>query len=175
MFILIGLGGNPNLLESGGAFEGLPFAEIVKDDGVGGWTTEAQIGPYEIANNPHPTALDTNPFSLYSTTSGHTVTDAGGNSLLAVDTSGVISHTAVFSNVMVEFPPTSGMMIPMQAVPTGMTVGPDNAQYIGQLTGFPFPVGGASVFRKEAGMPHAVHDDGFTNIMDVDFDSMGNM
>ncbi len=175
MFVLIGLGADPNALEAGGDLDGLPFAEIVKDDGMGGWTTEAQIGPYEIAVNPHPAAVDTNPFSLWSSTSGHTVTDAGGNSLLAVDTSGVVSYTAVFSDVLVEYPPMSGMMIPMQGVPTGMTVGPDGAQYIGQLTGFPFPVGGANVFRKEAGMPHAAHEAGFTNIMDVAFDSMGNM
>jgi hypothetical protein len=66
-------------------------------------------------------------------------------------------------------------MIPMQAVPTGVVVGPDSAHYISQLTGFPFPVGGANVFRKEAGMPYSVHESGFTNILDVDFDSMGNM
>ncbi len=76
---------------------------------------------------------------------------------------------------MVEFPPGSGMMIPMQAVPTGVVVCPDSAQYISQLTGFPFPVGGASVFRKPSGMPYAVHETGFTNILDVDFDSMDNM
>jgi hypothetical protein len=35
----------------------------------------------------------------------------------------------------------------MQAVPTSVAVAPDGAYYVGQLTGFPFPVGGARVFR----------------------------
>lgn len=175
MFVLIGLGTDPNVLEAGGDLDGLGFAQIVQDDGAGGFTPVVSIGPYEIASNPDGGALDTNPFALLSSTSGHTVADAGGNSLLQIDAGNNISATAVFPNVMVEFPPGSGMMIPMQAVPTGVVIGPDSAQYISQLTGFPFPVGGANVFRKPAGMPYAVHESGFTNILDVDFDSMGNM
>ena len=35
----------------------------------------------------------------------------------------------------------------MDAVPTSVTRGPDGALYVGQLTGFPFPVGGANVYR----------------------------
>jgi hypothetical protein len=175
MFILIGLGTDPSVLEAGGDLDGLGFAQIVQDDGAGGFTPVVPIGPYEIASNPDGGLLDTNPFALLSSTSGHVVADAGGNSLLQIDAGNTISATAVFPNVMVEFPPGSGMMIPMQAVPTGVVVGPDSAHYISQLTGFPFPVGGASVFRKEAGMPYTVDETGFTNILDVDFDSMGNM
>jgi hypothetical protein len=175
MFILIGLGTDPSVLEAGGDLDGLGFAQIVQDDGAGGFTPVVSIGPYEISDNPDGGQLDTNPFALLSSTSGHVVADAGGNSLLQIDAANVISATAVFPPVLTEFPPGSGNMIPMQAVPTGVVVGPDSAHYISQLTGFPFPVGGANVFRKEAGMPYSVHESGFTNILDVDFDSMGNM
>jgi hypothetical protein len=164
MFILIGLGTNPMVLEAGGDLDGLGFAQIVQDDGAGGFTPVVSIGPYEIANNPDGVALDTNPFALLSSTSGHTVADAGGNSLLEIDAANTISATAVF-------PDTPGY----QAVPTSLVIGPDSAQYIGQLTGFPFPVDAANVFRKVPGNPYSVHLTGFTNILDIDFDSMGNL
>jgi hypothetical protein len=175
MFVLIGLGTDPNVLEAGGDLDGLGFAQIVQDDGAGGFTPVVSIGPYEIANNPHPATVDTNPFALLSSTSGHTVADAGGNSILEIDAGLTISHTAVFPSIVMTnpFPPPD--TVPMQAVPTGLAIGPDGAQYISQLTGFPFPVDGANIFRKEAGVPYTVHESGFTNILDVDFDSMGNM
>ena len=164
MFILIGLGTDPSVLEAGGDLDGLGFAQIVQDDGAGGFTPVVSIGPYEISDNPDAGLLDTNPFALLSSTSGHVVADAGGNSLLEIDAANVISATAVF-------PDDPGW----QAVPTSVVIGPDGAQYIGQLTGFPFPVDGANVFRKEAGMPYTVHETGFTNILDIDYDSMGNL
>ena len=41
----------------------------------------------------------------------------------------------------------AGPDVPMQAVPTGVVRGPDGAIYVSQLTGFPFPIGGARIFR----------------------------
>lgn len=164
MFILIGLGTDPSVLETGGDLDGLGFAQIVQDDGAGGFTPVVSIGPYEISDNPDGGLLDTNPFSLVSSTTGHVVADAGGNSLLEIDAANVISATAVF-------PDDPGW----QAVPTSVVIGPDGDQYIGQLTGFPFPVDGANVFHKMAGIPYVIHESGFTNILGVDFDSLGNM
>jgi hypothetical protein len=57
---------------------------------------------------------------------------------------------------------------PMQAVPTGMAIGPDNQLYIGQLTGFPFPVGGANVYRFN-GTNLEEFATGFTNIIESCF------
>jgi hypothetical protein len=37
----------------------------------------------------------------------------------------------------------------MDTVPTGIAVGPDGALYVSTLTGFPFPEGGAVVYRME--------------------------
>jgi hypothetical protein len=36
-------------------------------------------------------------------------------------------------------------------VPNAVTIGPDGAYYVGQLTGFPFIPGAANVFRVPAG------------------------
>ncbi len=53
---------------------------------------------------------------------------------------------AVFHARLVDAPPFLGLppgtKIPMQAVPNSVVQGPDGAWYVGQLTGFPFPVGG---------------------------------
>ena len=56
----------------------------------------------------------------------------------------------------------------MEPVPTSIAEGPDGSLYVGQLTGFPFPVGGARVYRVPAGggTPTIVAE-GFTNIIDI--------
>ena len=59
--------------------------------------------------------------------------------------------------------------VPVQAVPTSVVVGPDGAYYVGQLTGAPFPVGGASVWRVVAGEEPTKYASGFTNIIGLDF------
>jgi sugar lactone lactonase YvrE len=64
----------------------------------------------------------------------------------------------------------------MQAVPTAIVEGPDGAYYMGQLTGFPFPIGGASVYRIDPRTGAAsVFATGFTNIMDLAFDKRGTL
>ena len=56
----------------------------------------------------------------------------------------------------------------MEAVPTSIAQGMDGSLYVGELTGFPFPVGGARVYRVPAngGTPVVVAE-GFTNIIDI--------
>jgi sugar lactone lactonase YvrE len=67
-------------------------------------------------------------------------------------------------------------MVPMQAVPTTVTTGPDGALYVGQLTGFPFPQGGARVYRvPAAGGTPDIYADGFTNIIDIAFGPDGSL
>ena len=70
--------------------------------------------------------------------------DAGGNSLLKVGKRGKVSTTAIFPNTNVPF---GGGEFSMDAVPTAAAKGPDGAIYVSQLTGFPFPKGGASIWR----------------------------
>jgi sugar lactone lactonase YvrE len=67
-------------------------------------------------------------------------------------------------------------MLSMDAVPTAVALGPDGNYYVGQLTGFPFPVGGASIFRVPAGggTPE-VFATGFTHIVDLTFAPDGSL
>jgi hypothetical protein len=65
--------------------------------------------------------------------------------------------------------------IPMQSVPTTVVVGPDGAYYVGELTGFPFPVGRARVYRVVPGHRPQVYARGFTNIIDIAFDGRGRL
>jgi hypothetical protein len=55
----------------------------------------------------------------------------------------------------------------MQAVPTSVAVGPDGALYVSQLTGFPFPANGASIFRVVPGRAPTVYASGLTNVTDL--------
>ena len=54
---------------------------------------------------------------------------------------------------MVDAPPFLGLppgaQMPMQSVPTSIVKGPDGAYYVGELTGFPFQVGAARVWRLD--------------------------
>ena len=155
-----------------------------------GWIVAASTGSnpipnidvafYETVNNPDNGALDSNPYSLVSDgEGGWVVSDAGMNALLHVDELGKITTLAVFGERLVEAPPFLGMpegsLIPMQAVPTGVVQGPDGAFYVGELTGFPFEVGSARVWRVTAAGEASVYAEGFTNIVDLAFDSQGSL
>jgi hypothetical protein len=102
------------------------------------------------------------------------VADAG-ECHLRVRTNGQIRTLATFPPRMVPAPPFLGLPpgsnIPMQTVPTTVVQGPDGWLYVGQLTGFPFPVGGAYIYRvpSQGGTPE-VAATGFTNIIDIAFD-----
>ena len=94
------------------------------------------------------------------------IADAGGNSLLQIDQTLQLSTLAVFENRMVPGP--GGAQVNMEPVPTSIAEGPDGSLYVGELTGFPFPVGGARIYRVPAGggTPTIVAE-GFTNIIDI--------
>jgi hypothetical protein len=62
----------------------------------------------------------------------------------------------------------------MQSVPTTVVEGPDGSLFVGELTGFPFPVGGARVYQVPAnGGTPVVLAEGFTNIIDIALDGTG--
>lgn len=63
----------------------------------------------------------------------------------------------------------------MQAVPTRVVVGPDGNYYVSQLTGFPFPVGGARIYQVTPDGEVSIHAEGFTNLGDIAFDGDGNL
>jgi hypothetical protein len=133
----------------------------------------ADIAGYEATANPDGGLPDSNPQSVLTTGGSELVADAGGNSLVRVSPSGRVSTVATFPDQLVDAPPDLGLppgtQIPMQAVPTGVVRGPDGAYYVGTLTGFPFQVGSARVFRVVPGKAPKIYATGFTNIIDLAF------
>jgi sugar lactone lactonase YvrE len=126
------------------------------------------IAGLEGSRDPDSAGADSNPYSVQA---GRltAVADAGGNTLVGVDERRRRSVLAVFPTRLVPLPPEfGGGEIPMQAVPDAVVRGPKGDLYVGQLTGFPFPKGGASVWRVPArgGTPTVVAE-GFTTIADI--------
>ena len=142
------------------------IGQLYKLNADGTSTAVADLAAFESASNPDAqqpgnATPDSDPNGLALTTDGGAVVaDAGANDLLAVDPSGKISVLAVFPVVFQAAPvdPTvspdpnaTPAMIPMDPVPTSVAIGPDGAYYVGTLTGFPFPKGGASVLKVVPG------------------------
>ena len=98
------------------------------------------IGPFGFS-----TTRITNPYDLAAAPSGgFFVSDAGVNSVLYVSEVGEISDYTVFPKRGVQGPAGP---IDIEAVPTGITLGPDNALYAATFTGHPYPEGEARVYR----------------------------
>jgi sugar lactone lactonase YvrE len=136
------------------------------DDGSG-LTPVVDIAGYETASNPDGAALDANPYSLVPAAEGAmVVSDAGGNALLNVTAEGELSTLTVFPNRDAQAP--DGSTIPLNPVPTGIASDANGDLVVGELTGFPFPVGGANVYTVSAdgGEPTSTLE-GFTNVIDV--------
>ncbi len=178
MYVLTGFGGDPDLRDPGGDLgeDGINFGQLVRVDNEGNWSNELDIAAYETANNPDGAQVDSNPYALLDTDDGFLVVDAGGNDLLDVTLNGNvqseaatvdISTVAVFPARMVEFPPDSGQMRSMDAVPTAVEMGPDGDYYVSELTGIPYPVGGANIYRVVPGEDPEVYLSGFTNVLDL--------
>jgi hypothetical protein len=157
----------------------------------------ADLGAYEAKYNPHPTEVDSNPFEVVDLGGGQAaVADAGGNDLLLVNKHGKVKNIAVLPDEPVstdnlktligcpDAPPDladlCGLpdMIPAEPVATSVAVGPDGAFYVGELKGFPAPVGESRVWRIEPNARNArcgssplcaVAFDGFTSVIDLRF------
>ncbi|MDA0351789.1 MAG: ScyD/ScyE family protein [Chloroflexi bacterium] len=132
--------------------------------------------------------LNSNPYDLVRATNGDIlVTDSGANAVLRVNaTTKAITPFAIFparENPL--FAGGNGIGGPfMDQVPTGITVGPDGAYYVATLTGFPFPTGGALVYRLADGNADgdALDDgestifvSGLTTATDLVFDGNGDL
>lgn len=171
LYVTVGLGANPAERAKFGAV-GKQFGQLwyVRDNGFK--LPAADIAGYEAANNPDRGEVDSNPYGLVAFPNKRIVADAGGNDLVeAVGIGGKqITTLAVFPDRLVPAPPIPNLppQIPMQSVPTSVAVGPNGSYFVGELTGFPFPVGGARVYKVVPGstIPQ-VYADGFTNIIDV--------
>jgi hypothetical protein len=131
---------------------------------------ERDVNPDKVVGNP---LVDTNPVDVEVHGLSMVYADAGGNALNKVNVLGRISNVALFPNRATDIPFPFGAM---QAVPTSVEIGRDGNYYVGQLTGFPFPVGGANVYKvgPRGGTPQVVAS-GFTMIMDLAFGKDGTL
>jgi len=164
-FITVGSGGDPALLQPFRQAN-VPFGRLLQVSLQGNITQLVDVAAYETLNNPDAGLPDSNAFGLDILSDRGVITDAGANALLQVAPNLAVSTLAVFPNRMVPGP--GGVPVPMQSVPTSVVEGPDRSLYVGELTGFPFPVGGARVYRvPAAGGTPVVVAEGFTNIIDI--------
>jgi hypothetical protein len=158
--------------------------ELIRLRPNGTWKPIANLLAYEVLNNPDQGKLSTgeddlsvNPYAVLALPHKRIVVDAGGNDLLSVAPDGKISTLAVFPPRFVQDPFSSGML-PMQSVPTSVALGPDGALYVGEFTGYPFPVGGARIYRVVPGEKHEepeIYAEGFTSVVDLVFEGDGSL
>jgi sugar lactone lactonase YvrE len=176
----IGFGGDPAARTVDFGPEGASLAHLARMNASGNWNLREDLGAYEAEVNPTADEEDSNPYGILALPGKEVVADAGANALNQVLTNGAISTLAIFPNRMADAPPflelPPGTQIPMDAVPTSVALGPDGSYYVGQLTGFPFPVGGANVYRVpvQGGTPE-VYAGGFTAVIDVAFGADGSL
>ncbi|MGH3900192.1 MAG: ScyD/ScyE family protein, partial [Pseudonocardiaceae bacterium] len=148
-----------------------------------GLTTIVDVAQYELGANPDgsstPDGRDSNPYSVAADGSGFLVSDAGGNTVYRVGRNGSIRPLVVLPVRSVPAPTFLGLppgaMTPMQAVPTAALRAPDGSYFVAELTGFPFPVGEARVYRVSAGGSPTIAATGFTNIIDIALDRHGRL
>jgi sugar lactone lactonase YvrE len=157
-YATVGLGGEDIAPSAFRAMMGQGFGRTVRFKPNGRWAYEDDIAAYEEANNPDGAVPDSNPYAILAQPGGHVVTDAGGNDLLRVRANGAMSTLAVF-------PARPGR--PTDAVPTSVTVGPDGAYYVGELSGAPFNVGDSHIYRVVPGQPPQEYGPTFSFIIDL--------
>lgn len=177
LYLIIGLGADPSVRADNEAGGPSQLGKLFRLDPESGDLTEiADVAGFETENNPDGGLVDSNPFMLaVGPDDSLAVTDAGANTLYRVDLDGTITTLAIFPD-RAELLPDGAAEIPMNAVPTGLWLGPEDSFYVGELTGFPFPVGGANVYRvNPGGSDPVLHSDGYTNIIDVAFAPNGDL
>ena len=171
-YVTIGLGGDPTKRDDYFGENGDNLDRLCRFIPSGKFGCSEDFGDYEAENNPDGFVPDSNAYGLLALPGRVIVADAGGNDLIQVAANGEMSTLAVFPPVP---RPTPGPPF-VQAVPTSVALGPDGNFYVGQLTGGPFTVGLANVYRvpSTGGTPEVAFS-GFTNIIDLAFGTDGSL
>lgn len=182
MHVITGLGGDAEYRSN---FDDDRLGSILR---IGAGTDEvlADLVAFEEAEDPdagEPSAegVDSNPFGLTFVGDDILAVDAGGNDVVRVAPDGTTTLEELLEGGMAEAPPflgaPEGTMIPYQAVPTAIDhVEGTDSYTVGQLTGFPFPVGEAAVWEFPLTDGGGVTGTkGFTNIIDLDIAPDGTL
>jgi hypothetical protein len=145
----------------------------------GGFSLFADVLANEAVANPDGTDVDSNPVGLVRQGEGYILADAGGNAVVRASHKGTFTTIAALPPGSALAPPFLGLppgtQIPTDAVPTSVVQGPDGAYYISQLTGFPFEVGDANIWRVVPGQAPTVYASGLTNLTDLAFAPDGSL
>jgi len=168
-FVTIGLGGGPEFKQALGTEFG---GNLIRLTASGQRQVVSDVAAYEFTNNPAGGPVDSNPFGVLAEPGGRLVADAGANALFRVSADGIVETVAVFPSRPNPTPIGPPMI---EAVPTSVARAADGTLYVGQLSGFPFVQGLASIFRVVPGQPPAVHCTGFKAIMDIAFARDGSL
>jgi hypothetical protein len=156
-YVTIGAGLNPN--------DRPPGSHLATLQSAG--STLANLGDYEASVNPAGGPFDSNPWRAVAIDGGMLVTDAGANALLKVAADGTVTTVLALTSDVTGFA--------ADAVPTGLAVGPDEAYYVGMLTGFPFTPGASDVLRVLPDGTYTRFATGFTNVTDIAFGADGSL
>ena len=166
-YVTVGLGGEGDPIAFR-AVMGQGFGRTVRFQPKGSWRYLDDIAGYEAENNPDDSPVpDSNPYGILAVPGGRLVIDAAGNDLLRARANGRISTVGVF--------PSRPQGRSTDAVPTAVSIGPDGAYYVGELTGGPFPAGEANVYRVVPGQQPEVYLSGFTAIIDIGWGPDGRL
>lgn len=169
---------------------------------VSGGKAKMVANLYEFEQTVNPDGNDppdSNPFDVQSLGGRSAlVVDAGGNDLLRVSNQGDVDVLAVFPDEPVSTANIKALagcpgpapfcelpdVIPGEAVPTSVAIGPDGWYYVGELKGFPAPTDESNIWKVApdadgAACPSAecvkVFDGGFTSIIDLAFGPDGRL
>lgn len=173
-FVLsIGVGGSDQFRAGfgpQGSLLGTLVTGKLKHDGI---SLFADVLANEASANPDGTDIDSNPVGLVRDGEGYILADAGGNAVVRASHKGTFSTVTALPPGSALAPPFLGLppgtQIPTDAVPTSVVRGPDRALYISQLTGFPFEMGDANIWRIAPGQAPTVYASGLTNVTDLAF------
>ncbi len=165
MLLLMGLGFDPSVRPSYGP-SGLLFGKLLSVSSVGVITEAADVSAYEAQSNPAGGPVDSNPFGLLSVAGTRLVADAGANAVLSVVASGLV-------NTVTTLPSRPARST--DSVPTAVTVGPDGAYYVSELTGVPFATGASNIYRVVPRQQPQVFRSGFTTVTDIEFGPDGSL
>jgi len=165
MYVSIGWEDDPHKRADFGDVGGL-FDRLIRITPDGQSETFADLGDYEIATGP-PVGGESDPFNVLAEPGGELVVDAGANRLIRVAANREISTVASFPSRI------DGRST--DSVPTSIVTGPDGAYYVSELTGLPFTDGAANIYRVTEGQAPEVFLSGFKTIIDIAFDSVGNL
>lgn len=135
-------------------------------------TQLADVAASELRDNPDGALAESNVTSLAEANGEVYALDAAGNTLYRMDRERgpVVEH--VFGDRTITG--TDGVTVQVQSVPTSLSVGPDGALYISELTGAPYPSGAATIWRWD-GREMTGFAGGFTGVTDLAFGPDGSL